>query len=141
MVGGLVEQEQLRSLEQGPGEHDPALLAARQPARGRLEALREPRHGHAAEEPVEDLADGGVPRPFVVGPSAGQLRAHRAVGVEVHALADQDGLQPAGARGGPGVRRLGTGKQPQQGRLPGPVVSHHPNPLALVDAERHVAQH
>jgi hypothetical protein len=73
MVGGLVEQQQLRGVDQRAGQRDPALLAAAErPDRG-VEALREAGEVDAAEQTVQDGAKCGVAGPLVLGPVPDEL--------------------------------------------------------------------
>ena len=83
----------------------------------RVQPLREARDRHAAEQPVEHVAVGGVRRPLVVGAPADELLADRARRVEVVALAEHRHVQPAGARDRARVRLLDARDQPQQRRL------------------------
>ncbi len=141
VVGRLVQQQQLGRVQQQARQRDPAPLAARQRADGRVEAGREPAQVHAPQEAVEDGAERGVGRPLVIGPPAHQLVADGQRGIEVVALGDQGHVEPADAGDAPGVRRLEAADEPQQRQLAVAVAPHHADPLALVDAERDAPQH
>ena len=83
VVGRLVEQQQLGRVEQQPRERDPPALAAGQRRDRRLEACREARERDAAEQTVEDVAEGTVARPLVLGAAADERRADRLEAVEL----------------------------------------------------------
>ena len=141
MVRRLVEQQQLGAVEQEPRDRDPPPLAAGERGDRGVHAGGEAAQLHAAEQPVEHGAKRAVGRPLVVGATAHERVADRAVLVELVALAEQRDVDVAGARDGPGVRRLGAGDEAQERRLAVAVAAHDPDPVAGRDPERDVLQH
>ena len=110
-------------------------------ATGVVEPLREAAHLDAAEQTVENPAERGVARPFVVRAAADQLVAHRPLRGEVVALAEERRRDAARAGHRAGVGVLDAGEQPQQRRLALAVAPDDPDAVALGEPERHVAQH
>ncbi len=141
MVGRLVERQQLRVVQQRPGEHQAAPLAAGERLHTRLHPVGETPERDPAEQAVEHRAKPRLARPLVLGPIADQLGTDGAIRGQIIALTDERDRHAGGPRDRAGVGLFGADDHPQQRRFAGAVGADDPDPLALVDAERQLVQH
>ena len=121
VVGGLVEQQQVRVVDQQPGQRDPRLLATRQRQGRALPVL--PRHAQpgqrllhplvdvVAAEVVEPLPQAGV-LPGLDGTGARRLQLRELQLQPLHLR----GTRPHGPQDGRASRRM-----PRPGSTPGPA--------------------
>jgi hypothetical protein len=130
VVGRLVEQQQLRWVEQQPRQRYPPTLASREPRQRGVHALREQRQRHPSEQTVEDSAEGRVGCPLVLGARAHQHVADGSLLIQLVALIEQRHVHVACARERPRVRLLHGCDQAQERRLAVAVSSHHADALA-----------
>ena len=117
-----------------------APLSPRQGRDRGLHPLGEAPERHAAEQAVEHRAEGRVARPLVVRASTDELLPDRPPGIELVALAQQRGTDPAGDGDRAGVRLLSAGDQLQERGFALPVAADDPDAVAGVDAEGDAAQ-
>ena len=129
VVRRLVEQQQLRRVEQQLRERDAAPLATGQRPDLRLHPSGK-RDRHPAEQAGQHGAERRVPRPLVLGTIAHELLADRAVAVELVALGQQRRADAAGHRDRAAVGLLGAADQPQQGGLALAVGADDPDAVA-----------
>ena len=139
VVGRLVQQQHVRSLEQQPQELQPAAFAA-----GQLPDRR-PGPFPAEAEPLQQLGGGQLLAADLRGPAdrLGRLRGPHPLdrGELCQVLAEQtglDGLAPPYPAGG--GRQL-AGEHPQQGGLAGPVRAQDADPVAGPEPPGDPVQH
>ena len=140
VVGRLVEQQQLRRVQQQPGERDAPALAAAQRRDRRVQPGRQPPQLHPAQQPGQHVAKRRVGAPFVVGPAAHELVAHGQLRRQLVALPEQRHADAAGAGDRARVRLLHPADQPQQRRLAVAVAPDDADAVAGGDAQRHGRQ-
>ena len=88
VVGGLIQQQQLRIIDEQPGQRDAPPLATAQRPNHRVRSLRKPGHRHTAEQPVKDGSNARAPCPFVLGSVANHRSSNSARSIELITLRD-----------------------------------------------------
>ena len=129
VVRRLVEEQHVVVARQQGRERDASALAAREAADPRV-----PRD--VGEQTADDIARARIPRPLVLGASADDHVAHRAVVIERVRLVEDADAHAAAERHASGIGCEAAREHREQARLAVAVAPDDPDAVALVDAER-----
>lgn len=134
VVGGLVEDQQVRRIDGGEEQREPRLLPSRQPPHGGLGLI-----GHQPEA----RETGAQPRLALVGAQAHHMLERRLFDVEfVHLmLGEIADAQLRGADHPPLLRRKLAGEQLRECGLALAVAAEKGDPVVLVDPQAQAAEH
>ena len=140
MVGRLVEEQDVGTLDEEGGERDPPALSAGEWRDGRVEST-DPGTVGPAEQTLEDVADARVSGPLVLGEVPQDDLVNRAGRVESVVLAegaDGEATDPRHASGVDGPRAR---EHAQQGRLAAAIAPDDADAVTTPQAEGDGVEH
>ena len=129
MIGGLIEQDDIRIGDEHARKIDASTLPARKRTNTRARIK-------IAYQIIEDLAHARIGRPHIFGCVAQDACKHRCVIIKSIFLSKRSNTHTTRAQNTPLIRFDRAIKKPQQRRFPITILAHHADRIAIIDTER-----